>query len=132
MALRLLKNRAFARFADKEGLTDRALCKAAEEVEAGLVDARLGGFLLKKRVAKGSSGKSGGFRTILAHRQGRRLIFIFGFAKNERDNISGKERLALLKLGEEYMGHSETTLDGLIAKGVLTEVICHGAKEPGE
>ncbi|MCB4825499.1 type II toxin-antitoxin system RelE/ParE family toxin [Roseicella aerolata] len=128
MALRLLKNKGFARFARKEGLTDQALCEAAKEVEDGLVDARLGGFLLKKRVAKGSSGKSGGFRTIVAHRQGQRLIFLFGFGKGERDNIDEKEKLALLKLGEEYMGLSRKDLSGLIASGVLVEVKCDAQK----
>lgn len=122
MAVRLLKDPEFDRWARKEGLTDQMLRAAADEVERGLVDARLGGFLLKKRVARPGQGKRGGYRTILAHRQGMRLIFLHGFAKNERDNITRQEHMALLALGDEYMGYSEATVTELVAKGLLVEV----------
>ena len=69
MHVRLLKDLEFARWARKEHLTDRMLHDAANEIERGLVDARLGGFLLKKRVARPGGGKRGGYRTILAYRQ---------------------------------------------------------------
>ena len=75
MALRVMKNRGFSRAARKEKLTDQMLCAAVTEIEAGLIDARLGGSLLKKRIAKGSRGKSGGYRTIVAYRQHDRLVF---------------------------------------------------------
>jgi hypothetical protein len=126
MALRLLKNRGFERAARKDGLTDKALCKAAAEIEAGLVDARLGGFLLKKRVAKAGQGKRGGFRVILAHRQGDRLFCLFMFQKNERDNISDAERVALSEIGDEYMSLTVKKLNRLIADSVLIEVKCDG------
>jgi len=126
MPLRVLKNRSFARDARKGGLTDQAMCMAAVEIEAGLVDARLGGFLLKKRVAKGNRGKSAGFRTIVAHRQADRLICLFMFGKNDMENITDRERLALSELGDEYMGLTAAKLDGLVAGGVLIEVICDG------
>lgn len=125
MVLRVLKNRPFARAARKEGLTDRTMCKAAAEIEAGLIDARLGGFLLKKRVAKGGRGKSAGFRTIVAHRQGDRLICLFMFGKNDLDNITDRERLALSELGDEYMGLTVAKLDELVTKGTLIEVVCN-------
>jgi hypothetical protein len=54
-----LKDPAFHRWARQEGASDGALCKAAEEIEDGLVDARLGGFLIKKRVARTGEGKRG-------------------------------------------------------------------------
>jgi hypothetical protein len=84
MGLRVLKNRQFARWAKGERLTDTALCVAVREIERGLLDAKLGGFLMKKRIAKGHRGKSGGLRTILAYRQDDKLVFLFGFAKRER------------------------------------------------
>jgi hypothetical protein len=56
----------FARWARKEGVTDRALRVAVAEMESGLVDARLGGGLFKKRVALPGGGKRGGARTIVA------------------------------------------------------------------
>lgn len=123
MAARLLKDIEFDRWARKEGVTDQMLCAAADEIERGLVDARLGGFLLKKRVAQPGRGKRGSYRTILAYRQGSRLIFLHGFAKNETDNITKKERLALLALGDEYMGYAERTITEMVAKKLLVEVV---------
>lgn len=103
MPARLFKDFEFDAWAKDEGVTDAMLRRAAAEIESGLVDARLGGFLLKKRVAAPGRGKSGSYRTIVAYRHDDRLVFLYGFAKNERENISGTERKALLKLGDEYM-----------------------------
>lgn len=129
MALRVLMYKGFAREAKKEGLSLKALCKAVAEIESGLVDARLGGFLLKKRVAKGNRGKSAGFRTILAHRQGDRLICLFLFQKNERDDISEQEHLALSLLGDKYMDCTSTKLDELVDIKELIEVDYNGYNE---
>jgi len=129
MPLRVLKNRGFSRAARKEGLTDRALCVAVAEIEAGLIDARLGGSLLKKRIAKGSRGKSGGFRTIVAYRQGDRLVFLYVFGKNERDNITDQERAALSEIGDEYMRLPSNKLKELVANGTLIEVVCDAGKQ---
>ena len=131
MPLRVLKNRGFARDARKAGLTDEVLCKSAAEIESGLIDARLGGFLLKKRVAKGGRGKSAGFRTIVAHRQADRLVCLYVFGKNQRDNITEQERLALSEIGDEYMSLTVAKLDEMVAQGVLIEVVCDG-DEQGE
>jgi hypothetical protein len=125
MTIRVLKNRQFARWARGEQLTDKALCAAAHEIEKGLIDARLGGFLLKKRVAKDHKGKSGGLRTIIAYRQGVRLVFIHGFAKRDQANLEDDERKALHKLGDVYMAKSEAQVDELVEKQVLLEVHCN-------
>ncbi|NNH65750.1 type II toxin-antitoxin system RelE/ParE family toxin [Rhizobium laguerreae] len=98
-----MKDLEFEDWAAEYNVTDAMLCDAAKEIEAGLVDARLGGFLLKKRVAAPGRGKRGSYRTIVGHRQGDRLIFVHGFAKNETDNITKKEKEALRKLCDVYM-----------------------------
>jgi hypothetical protein len=64
--MRLCKNRLFSKWAEKEGLSDHALWVAVDEMERGLIDAELGGHIVKKRVAIGSRGKSGGVLTLLA------------------------------------------------------------------
>jgi hypothetical protein len=94
MPLWVLKDFEFHRWAEGEGLTDAKLRQAALEIENGLVNARLGGFLVKKRVRAAGRGKRGGYRTIVAHRQGDRLVFLHGFDKNEKDNISSREQEA--------------------------------------
>jgi hypothetical protein len=61
---RTLKRKDFARWQASENLPDATLCKAVQEMESGLIDADLGGFLYKKRVARPGGGKSGGYRTL--------------------------------------------------------------------
>jgi hypothetical protein len=124
-----MKLKTFVRWARSEGLSDEVLCVAAREIEAGLVNARLGGFLIKKRIAKGGRGKSGGLRTIIAHRQGKRLIFLFGFAKRQRGDIEDDEKKALHKLADVYMAKSDKELDDLVKQKILFEVRCDGEAE---
>ena len=129
MSIKALKNRQFSRWAKGEQLTDQVLCIAVREIERGLVDANLGGFLLKKRISKGHKGKSGGLRTIIAYRQEHRLVFLFGFAKREKANIDQTEKRALLELGDVYMAMSEKDLSEAIRTGTLLEVVCDDEEE---
>lgn len=85
---RVFKTRHFARWMRKTELTDSALCAAVSEMAAGLIDADLGGGVLKKRVALPGRGKSGSARTLVATNKGVRWFFVFGFEKNERASIS--------------------------------------------
>ncbi|WP_245613156.1 type II toxin-antitoxin system RelE/ParE family toxin [Skermanella stibiiresistens] len=120
----MFKDLEFDDWARGDGVTDAMLRAVALEIEDGLVDARLGGFLIKKRIAALGRGKSGGYRTIAAYRQGDRLIFLHGFAKNEKDNITKKEKKALQNLGDEYMKHANATLERQIAEGLILEITC--------
>lgn len=106
----IYKTKVFDRWANEQGLTDQSLCQAIREMSAGLIDADLGGGLYKKRVARTGKGKSGGFRTLVATNRGDRWIFVFGFAKNERDNINKKEKDALKKLANYYLSLSSEAL----------------------
>lgn len=78
---RIFKTRHFQRWMRKTVLTDGALCKAVEEMAAGLIDADLGGGVVKKRVGLGGGGKRGGVRTLVATNRGHRWFFVFGFGK---------------------------------------------------
>jgi hypothetical protein len=123
MLVRLLKDPAFDRWARKASVTDGMLLRTAAEIESGLVNARLGGFLVKQRVARRGEGRRDGYRTIVAYRQGHRLVFLHGFAKNETENISRRELLVLAKLGEQYLAYDEATIGKLVAARLLIEVI---------
>jgi hypothetical protein len=122
MAVRIFKVYTFNRWAKNEGLTDADLREAVEEIEDGLVDAHLGGWLIKKRVAAAGRGKSGGYRIILAHRQGGRLVFQHGFAKNEKDNISLEEKKSLQKEASYYMALSDADMLKAVKAGLIFEV----------
>jgi hypothetical protein len=94
--MRVFKTRWFVRFAKSEKIGDASLANAVARAERGLLDADLGGGIIKQRVARPGKGKSGGYRTVIAYRARNRAVFLFGFAKSARDNI-GPDQLADLK-----------------------------------
>ncbi len=120
--MRIFKNKPFARFARKAGLDDGELRKAVDDATKGLVDADLGGGLLKQRIARAGGGKSGGFRTIIIFRAGDRAFFVHGFAKNERDNIRDDELAAFKMLAAQLLAYDDAALVAVLAAGVLMEV----------
>jgi hypothetical protein len=77
----------------KAGIDDSELCEAANQAQQGLIAADLGGGVIKQRIARRGRGKSGGFRTVILFRRGLKAVFIYGFAKNERENIGREELL---------------------------------------
>lgn len=123
MAL-ILKRKDFARWQADEKLSDAALCKAVTEMESGLIDADLGGSLYKKRVARPGSGKSGGYRTLLSARIGGRYVFLHGFSKNDKANITQDERRALQYAGKVFLELPAEALSKALQTGVLLEVHC--------
>lgn len=120
--MRLFKLKAFARFQRREGIADTALSKAIGGVEKGIIDADLGGGLIKQRVARPGQGKRGGFRTIIAYRRGNRAIFLFGFAKSERENLNHDELAQWQRIGRAYLGLDDEGLEAAIAADELMEV----------
>lgn len=102
--MRIFKTKPFSKDAKSEGLTDTAINEAIKEVQKGLVDAYLGGDLIKKRIGIGNKGKRGGVRTILVYKASATNIFcVHVFAKNDKDEITPKEREALKQLGKTLM-----------------------------
>lgn len=97
------KTRWFDRWARKEGLASSSLCAAMQEMLQGLVDADLGGGLVKKRIGRPGQGKSGGYRTLVATNKGNRWVFVFGFSKNERSDIDKDDVEALKKLAAHLL-----------------------------
>ena len=108
----------------KTELSDAALCKAVKEMEQGLIDADLGGGLVKKRVALPGRGKSGGARTLVATNKTDRWFFVFGFEKNERANIEDDELEALQNMAADLLKLGAKELDAAVMNGALQE-ICH-------
>ncbi len=119
---RIFKTRYFGRWLRKSGLTDAALCDAVEEMQQGLIDADLGGGIVKKRVALAGRGKSGGARTLVATNKGNRWFFVFGFEKNSRSNISDAELEALQAIATELLAYSGQQLDHALVDGSLQEM----------
>ena len=119
---RVFKTRHFNRL--MKSLDDKALCGAVEEMMQGLIDADLGGYIVKKRVALPGRGKSGGARTIVATKKGSRWFFLFGFAKNEKSNITASETERLQAFAADLLSLSDKSLNESVSDGKLVE-ICH-------
>jgi hypothetical protein len=122
MAWIILKTRYFQRWARKAGLSDRALFHAVIEMTNGLIDADLGGGIIKKRIALPGHGKRGSTRTLLATNRNDRWIFVFGFEKNDRANVSAKELEALQLLAEDLLALNAEQIAEAVSGGQLLEV----------
>ncbi len=125
----IYKNKWFHRWAKNEGLPEKALCAAVQEIAAGLFEADLGGGLLKKRIARAGQGKSGGFRTLVATNRGDRWVFVYGFPKNVRSNIDKDEQEALKKLAWQLLNLTPKALGTAVRAGELIEVNCDEKNE---
>ncbi|MBO9537910.1 type II toxin-antitoxin system RelE/ParE family toxin [Herbaspirillum sp.] len=125
---RVFKTRFFHRWMRKSGMVDAALCEAVQEMADGLIDADLGGGVVKKRVALSGRGKSGGARTLVATNQGNRWFFVFGFEKNVRSNINDSELEALQSLAADLLSKTGAQLDLAVTEGTLQE-ICNDSQD---
>jgi hypothetical protein len=103
-------------------MSDEALREGIERAERGLIDADLGGGLIKQRIALPGSGRSGGYRTIIAYRTGNRAVFLDGFAKSEQDNISADELTEFRAIAQNWLNANPTILRSAIEKGLLLEM----------
>lgn len=124
--VQVLTTKWFARFARREKITDAMLCEAVARAQKGIVDADLGGNVLKQRIARKGEGRSGGYRTILLFRIGERAIFAYGFAKNAQDNIDKAELEAFRSLAAELLEYDEDRIGKALDAGALLEVTCNG------
>ncbi|HEY1646434.1 MAG TPA: type II toxin-antitoxin system RelE/ParE family toxin [Terracidiphilus sp.] len=120
--MRRFKTKWVARFARREGISDESLREAIDRAEQGVVDADLGGGLIKQRVARQGQGRSGGFRTIIAYQAKRRAVFLYGFAKSERDNIGSGELLSLREIGQGWLAASAAKIIEALEDGALQEI----------
>ena len=120
---RTFKTKSFAKWMGKTELKDHDLLCAVTEMEAGLIDADLGGNVFKKRVALPGMGKRAGARTLVAGKFSRKWFFLFGFAKNEKDNIDDDELVHLQGAAHRLLGLTDQDIEEVILTGELKELI---------
>ena len=97
-----LKTKHFSKWASKYDLPLEELSRTLDEVINGDFEANLGGDIFKKR--------------------GKRAIFIHGFAKNEKSNLTRKELKAFKELAKVLLGLSINELNTAIDNGDLIEI----------
>ena len=120
--MRVYRMKTFRRFQRKEGIGDDELLEEIRRAERGLVDAELGGGIIKQRIARRGQGRSAGYRVIIAYRASARAVFLYGFAKNEKDNIADDELNALRQIAADLLRASQDDLERMIRDDRLTEL----------
>ena len=123
--MRVFKTKQFARFLVQEGISEVLLCEAVNRAITGLIDADLGGSVIKQQIAREGQGRSSGYRSIVLFRRDDRAIFAYGFAKNARQNIGQSELKAFRKLAEVMLAFDGKELQAAIHNGTITEMMCH-------
>lgn len=108
------KTKEFSRLARKAKVTDRELQAAAEEIEKGRIDADLGAHLVKQRISQGPGGRSNSHRAIVATKEGDRIVFLHLFAKNVRQNLTGKETEVYREAAKRLADLTSSQVDQLV------------------
>lgn len=119
---RIYKSRWFVKFAIRTGISDATLVAAIDQAEQGLIDADLGGGLIKQRVARQGEGKSGGYRTLVFFRHEDRAVFAFGFAKSGKANLNAIELRTYKRAAGIMLGLTQAQIDTEVREGRLFEV----------
>ena len=120
--VRIYKTKWLARFTRREQIKDGDLSAAIRRAERGLIDADLGGGIVKLRLARAGQGRSGGYRMLLAYQSGQRAVFLYGFAKSERENISDDEFQTLREIGATWLAADARQIARAIEENALQEV----------
>lgn len=120
--MQVYTTKTFRRFQRKERISDATLLDAVRRAETGLVDAELGGGLVKQRIARQDKGKSGGYRTLIAYRTAGRAVFLFGFTKSSQANISPAQLEKWQAIAADFLAAGDTTIESSIADNELKEV----------
>lgn len=128
--MRVFITRWFERFVRKQKIGDAQLCEAVARAERGLIDADLGGGLIKQRIARAGRGRSGGYRTVIAYRSAERAVFLFGFAKSERDNIDDDDLADLKDAAALFLNFDDAALQAAVEAEKLKEVRCDEQEVP--
>ena len=120
--MRIFKTKWLGRYVRRERITDRSLREAIERAGRGTIDADLGGGIIKQRVARSGQGRSGGYRILIAYRAGTRAVFLYAFAKNERENFDPDELLTLREIGATWLAADARRIAQALEEGILQEV----------
>ena len=119
---RVFKIKSFTKWMKKCNIHDQDLLAAIIEMDLGLIDADLGGNVYKKRIRLPSVGKRSGARMIAATQLMKRWFLIYGFAKNEKSNVSGDELLYLHEVAKRLLHLSDNDIDIAIRSNEMKEV----------
>lgn len=120
--MRIFTTKVFSKFAKKENISDISLMEAVERAEKGLIDADLGGHIIKQRIKRDGQGRSSGYRVLVAARLKKRYVFLIGFAKNEKDNLSNDELETAKDIAYGWLNANTNQINSSLTEGELKEI----------
>lgn len=120
--MRIFKNKFIAKFAEKQGIDDTDLREAVNRAENGLIDADLGGGVIKQRIARKGQGKSGGYRSIILFKQSDKAFIVYALAKSNRANITREELVIFKQAADVYLNYSDEELAALQQQNTIREI----------
>jgi len=120
--MKKLSTKWFKKWSKKVKLTKGDLLVAISDLEGGLSTTDLGSHLFKVRVKREHSGKSSGFRTIIVYQEYEKAIFLYGFGKNEKENIDKTELQYFKKLGNDLLALNSEELEEPIGQKILFDL----------
>jgi hypothetical protein len=107
--------KSFQRDAKRESVTDDGCRKAIRRAENGLIDATLGGGLIKQRIATGNRGAAKGSRAVVFYKRAEVAVFLHIFPKSRKANLTKSEVNGYLKLARYLEELTEAKLKELAA-----------------
>ena len=102
--------RSFDRDAKRDGISDQDCQEAIRRAEKGLIDAELGGGLIKQRIPRGNQSAARGSRAIVFYRRETVAVFLHIFPKSQKANLSKKELAQYHKAAQELEKLTEKQL----------------------
>lgn len=116
------KLKDFAKWAKKAGVSDGDLVVAIAEMDKGLLGDRLGAHVYKKRMGIDGRGKCGGARTVVLYKAGDVVLFLYGYLKNEVDDMSEDELKRVRIFAHQFLALSGADRERLRAEGRLVPI----------
>ncbi len=113
---------AFDRFARKARIGDERLIDAVDRADRQLIYADLGEELIKQAVGRPNKAAINGFRTMIGFRPEFRAFFLYGFPKNDADNITQNALKGFRKVTADFMTLTDDQVEILLASKDLREI----------
>ncbi|MGO9768647.1 MAG: type II toxin-antitoxin system RelE/ParE family toxin [Roseiarcus sp.] len=108
--------KSFERDAKRQRVSDHDCQEAIRKAESGLIDADLGGGLIKQRIPRSGQGAARGLRTVIFYKRGEVAVFLHVFAKSDKANLTTVELVEYKELVRGLEKLTETKLKELGAE----------------
>lgn len=105
--------KSFGRDAEKQGISEEDCRVAIRKAESGLIDADLGGGLIKQRIPRDNLGAARGSRAIVFYKREKVAVFLHLFPKSAKANLKTSELAMYLEMARWLERLTELELTAL-------------------